>query len=485
MMHKYRFVSVPRFARLSPRSSGLFLAVVALILQAAAGHSHASPARVQPEAAKARAALDFRQVIAEAKEKVFPAVVYIRCLREDLEGGKKQTKEVSGSGVIVTPDGEVVTNWHVIDKAVSVRCLLSDGQAFKATIVGSDKSTDLAMLRLDLASGIPAPPPSELPYAQIGDSTLLREGDFVMAMGAPWGLNRSVTIGIIACTRRYLEQTSEYSLWLQTDASINPGNSGGPLINTEGKIIGINTRASSMGGDMGFAVPTPTINVVLDQIRKQGEVAWSWTGLQLQPLRDFNKESYFDGTEGVIVAATDPDSPARAAGFQTRDRLLSVNGQSLNALTSEDLPAVQMTLGLLPKGLPARFNLLRGGEALSLEVQPRAKGKVEGEERDLPRWDMTVKAINQFDNPDLYFHRKEGVFVFGLKYPGNAGNANFRPKDIITQIEGKDVKTLDDIKAIHKEAIDNVATKNRYVFTVLRGGLNKQVVLDFSRDFSK
>jgi len=472
MMHKYRMDGLSGLAR--ALTFGVAIATGSLI-----AHAQSLPASASP-ADKAQAALDFRQVIADAKEKVFPAVVYIRCLRESMEGGKKETQEVSGSGVIMTPDGEVITNWHVIDKASSVRCLLSDGRAFRATIVGSDKSTDLAMLRLQLEPGSPP-----LPHATFGDSSSLNEGDFVMAMGAPFGLNRSVTIGIIACTTRYLEDISEYSLWLQTDASINPGNSGGPLVNTLGQVIGINTRGSQMGGDMGFAVPSKAVRVVADQIRLQGEVAWSWTGLQLQPLRDFNKNTYFDGTEGVIVAATDPDSPARAAGFEPRDRLTSVNGEKITALTAEELPAVQMTLGLLPKDTPASFTVLRGSETKEIKVSPRAKGKVEGEELDLPRWDFTAKSINQFDNPDLYFHRKEGVFVFGLKYPGNAGNAGLRQKDIITQIEGQPVTSMDQLRALHKTAIENVSAKNRYVFTVLRGGLQKQIVLDFARDFSK
>ena len=240
---------------------------------------------------------DFRRVVGDAKAKVFPAVIFIKCISENLESGKKLSQEVAGSGVIISPTGEALTNWHVIDKAVDIRCLLYDGRAMDAKVVGSDKDTDLALIQLTVPSGGGA-----LPYSTFGDSTKLKEGDFVMAMGAPWGMARSVSIGIVSCTRRFLPEHSEYSLWLQTDASISPGNSGGPLVNTAGETIGINARGEMMGGDLGFAIPSDTIKVIVAQLRDQHEVNWSWTGLQLQPLHDFNRNTYFDAAEGVIVA---------------------------------------------------------------------------------------------------------------------------------------------------------------------------------------
>src|SRR6185437_4483512 len=153
----------------------------------------------------------------------------------------------------------------------------------------SDKDADLAVIRVNRPADKKKTP---LPFAAMGDSTKLQEGDFVMAMGAPWGLSRSVSLGIISCTKRYLPNTSEYSIWLQTDASISPGNSGGPLVNTNGELVGINTRAMLQGGDMGFAVPSETIVPVVEQLRAGGRVNWSWTGLQLQPLKDFNRNMY-------------------------------------------------------------------------------------------------------------------------------------------------------------------------------------------------
>ena len=449
-----------------------------LVLFAAGAAGAAETARSDAESPLAR--FDFRQVISGAKDKVFPAVVYIKVLQETHESGQKVSQEVSGSGVIISDKGEVLTNWHVVDKAVDVRCLLLDGRAMDAKIVGADKDTDLALLQLAAPAG-----GGPLPHAVLGDSDKLKEGDFVMAMGAPWGLSRSVSMGIIACARRFLPGASQYSLWLQTDASISPGNSGGPLVNTEGEVIGINTRGAVVGGDIGFAVPASIIRDIVAQIRQFGRVNWSWTGLQLQPLKDFDRNIYFEGSEGVIVAETDPESPARRAGLQARDRIVKIGGKAVTAVTDEDLPAVRRMIGLLPKHQKVPIDLVRGDKPLTIEIEPREKGKVEGSELDCPRWDLTVREINQFDTPDLYFYRPKGVFVYGVKGPGNAELAGLRPLDIVVKIDGREVTTLDDVRAIHKEAINGLKTKHRAIFSVLRNGLLRQVVLDFSRDFSK
>ena len=423
---------------------------------------------------------DFRQIVQEAKDGVFPAVVYIKCLRESHESGKKITHEMAGSGVIISASGEVLTNWHVVEKAVQVRCLLLDGQAMTARVIGSDKDTDLALLQLNLPEGV-----TGVPFAPMGDSATLREGDFVMAMGAPWGMNRSVSIGIISCTERYLPGNSEYSLWLQTDAAISPGNSGGPLVNTAGEIVGINTRGIMQGGDTGFAIPSKTAAMIASRLREFEKVDWTWTGLQLQPLKNFDRDIYFEGTEGVIVGETDPESPARRAGLQVHDRVLAINGQPISGERAEDLPAIRRMLALLPKDEQVQLQLRRGGEMETVSFMPRDKGRVEGEELDCPRWDMTVKTINQFDNPDLHFYRSKGVYIFGVKYPGNASTAGLNAQDIVTQIDGREVKTLDDVKKVHAELVANVRTKHRVVFVVLRSGLMRQVVLDFSRDYEK
>ncbi len=423
---------------------------------------------------------DFRQVVNRAKETVFPSVVYLRCVVENNELGQRLRVNASGSGVLVSADGELVTNWHVVNRALEVRCLLNDGRAFAADIVGQDKDTDLALVRLRLPAG------ETVPFAKLGDSTRLQEGDFVMALGAPWGLNRSVSFGIVACARRYLPEGSEYSPWIQTDASISPGNSGGPLVDTEGRVIGINARGATQGGDMGFAIPAEVVSIVLPRLRDGDDAGWAWTGLQLQPLRDFQRNITFDGDQGVIIVGTDENSPASEAGFRARDRLLAIDGAPVTALMEENLPDVRRRLALLPVDRPARLTVQRDGQSLELTLSPRIKGRVLGEELACPRWDFSVKAINQFEVPDLHFQRSEGVYVFGVRSPGNAAGSGLVQRDILLKINGVDVRTLDDVRGIHARSLAGLSNggPRRLVLSVLRGGRSVQIAIDVSRDYS-
>lgn len=422
---------------------------------------------------------DFQETIQQAKDKVFPAVVHIRALKDDMQLGKNISSAISGSGVIISADGEVLTNWHVVNKVKNIRCQLYDGSSYDAELIGADKDTDLALIKLNLAKGhVPA-------TAEIRDISTLKAGDFVMAMGAPWGLNRSVSIGIISCASRYLPNQSQYSLWYQTDASISPGNSGGPLVNAEGYVVGINTLGSMRGGDMGFAVPAATILKVIPRIRKYGKVNWAWTGIQLQPLNDFNRNMTFDFKTGVMVAGTDPESPARRVGLQTRDRIIKINGVPVTAVTDEDVPAIQSKLALMPFGKKIVLTTVRDGKTLEILLTPREKGKVEGDEFECSRWDFTVKTINQFDNPELYFQRKQGVFIYGIEYPGNSSSAGLQRQDIILNIDNTPIENLADIEKVYAEKTANIKISHKVMITVLRGGLMHQLVLDFSRDYDK
>jgi len=414
-----------------------------------------------------------------AREKVFPALVFVKVIQQTHDQGERSSRSGAGSGVLISQDGEFLTNWHVVEKSESVRCLLTDGRAFPANVIGMDKDTDLALCRLVLPEG------EHVPFAALGDSDRLVEGDPVFVMGAPWGMSRSISSGIISCTRRYLEEASEYTLWLQTDASISPGNSGGPVVNQSGEVVGITARGTLLGGNMGFAIPASSAVMVAERLRVYKSMNWSWTGLQLQPLRDFDKNMYFDFKDGVIVSATDAGSPARKAGIQPKDRLVAINGVPVTALTQEDIPSINCMLGLLAKEQPATFTFIRNGETLTVTMTPREKGQVEGDEQEFPRWDFSAKVINQFDTPNLYFYREKGVFVFAVKYPGNAQASELRPNDIIVKAGGRDVQSMEDLQEAHKEALEGIAQNHRITFTVLRSGQTRVISLDFSRDYKR
>lgn len=423
---------------------------------------------------------DFREVIRKAREEVFPSVVFIKCVTESHESGEKSQRELTGSGVIISPEGHVLTNWHVTEKAVKIRCQLLDGRAMTARLLGSDQDVDLALLKLEPSEDGP-----DLPHAQLGDSDELEEGDFVMAMGAPWGMSRSVSMGIISCSERYLPGNSQYSLWLQTDASISPGNSGGPLVNTEGEVVGITSRGIMRGGDLGFAIPSKTVKALIPQFREEGMVRWSWTGLKLQPLHDFDRDTYFEGDRGVIVSDVEANSPAQTAGIKPEDRLLSLNGKPLNAKYEEKLPQVRRKLALLPNKKPVTLTLRRDGKKKTVTLVPREKGQVEGEELECPRWDLTVKAINQFSEPQLFFYRKKGVYVLGTKRPGNAANSGLAKRDILLQIGEQQIRSLEDVKQAYKKAMGDVENRPRVVVKVMRNGTPRQFVLEFGRDYSE
>ena len=262
--------------------------------------------------------VDFRDTVRRAKDAVFPSLVYVRVITEGRSDGKLEKVQASGSGVIVTEDGEFLTNHHVVDRASRIRCQLTDGAMYDAKVVGKDKDLDVALLKLSAPTGI------VFPAAKLS-TRRLDVGSVGLAMGAPWGLARSVSMGIVSCNDRYLEGAGDYTLWYQTDAAISPGNSGGPLVDTHGEVIGLNARGNIFGAQ-GFTIPSRIILELLPNLRKHGDAHWAWFGIDWQPLKDFERDTSFDATNGVVVAGTDPQGPARAAGLEPNDRVVAIDG---------------------------------------------------------------------------------------------------------------------------------------------------------------
>ena len=422
---------------------------------------------------------DFREIILNARAEVFPTLVYIRVVHQSLGSGMDKKGIASGSGVLISPEGELLTNFHVIDKATEIRCLLTDGSAYTATVVGSDKDLDVALLKLERPKEA-----APLPYATLSNERV-EIGDIVLAMGAPWGLARSVTMGIISCTDRFLDGAGPYTLWYQTDAAISPGNSGGPLVNTDGKVVGLNARGSLYGGQ-AFTIPSPIILEVLPDLRQYGNAHWSWFGLQFQPLHDFDRNMIFDATNGVVIAGTEQGSPARKAGIQPNDRVTAINGEPVTVRDSEDLPALARHLGRMPIGTNVLFSVVRKGEPLQVEIAPREKGAVEGSEKAYERWGFTAKEINQFDTPELAFFAADGgIFVMAISWDGNASYSGLSERDIILTIDGKPVKTLDELTAIYESCMEKLPEKAQISLTVLRKGRKVQLVLKYLEDTEK
>ena len=421
---------------------------------------------------------DFRAVVSEAKAAVAPSVVFIRVIYNNTESGRNRQGVASGSGVIVSKDGEVLTNHHVIDKTSEIRCQLADGRSFSAKVVGKDKDLDIALLKLDMPEG------TDVPVAAISPRPL-NVGEVVLAMGAPWGLARSVSMGIVSCNDRFLEDCGDYTLWYQTDAAISPGNSGGPLVDTEGFVVGLNARGNIFGAQ-GFTIPSATILEILPDLRKYGEAHWAWFGFKLQPLEDFKRNIRFDADEGALVADVEQGSPAEKAGLKPNDLLVSVDGEKVTARFWEDIPAIERRLGRKEFEKPCTLSIVRGGKSVEVAVAPTEKGRVEGEEFACGRWGLTAKEINRFYNPDLTFFAPEGgVYVSGIAWDGNAETCGFREKDILVSIGGKSVKTVADVKAVYEESLAKLSERTRLPIVISRNGRRTTLVLDYNEDTEK
>ena len=422
---------------------------------------------------------DFREVIRRTGEEVFPSLVYIRVVREDLSDAKNQKQVVSGSGVVITEDGEVLTNHHVIDRATEIRCLLSGGAAYTAKVVGFDKDMDVALLRLSAGTNAVSLKAARLSVEPV------KTGDVVLAMGAPWGLARSVTMGIVSCTDRYLEGAGQYTLWYQTDAAISPGNSGGPLVDTEGRVVGLNARGNLFGGQ-AFTIPSSAILEILPHLRAKGNAAWSWFGFKFQPLNDFNRNMRFPFEKGVMVAGTDAGSPARKAGFLPNDRIVSIDGVETTAMNAEDLPALERRLGRLPFGREVVFAAERKGRPFTARIAPCEKGRVEGEQKAYERWGLTAQEINQFAEPELAFFAPDGgLYVAATSWEGNAAVSGLKRKDVIVSIDGKPVKTLADLDAIYAAALRDLPGRHKMRVVIARKGREMQFVLNYLEDTEK
>ena len=419
--------------------------------------------------------VDFRDTVSEATSAVFPSLVYVRVITEDRYDGKLEKVQASGSGVVITEDGELLTNHHVIDRASRIRCQLSDGASYDAEVIGKDKDLDIALLKLQAPSG------TVFSAATLSDRWL-GLGEVVLAMGAPWGLARSVSLGIISCNDRYLEGAGDYTLWYQTDAAISPGNSGGPLVDTRGEVVGINARGFIFG-DQSFTIPSSTILELLPRLREHGDAHWAWFGIDWQPLRDFDKDISFDASEGVIVAGTDPQGPAREAGLLPNDRVVAIDGKPVTALFQENIPALNRDLARLPFDQAVRFDYVRDGATNQVSIVSRRKGDVEGKEVEFKRWGFTAKEVNRFDTPDLAFFAPDGgVFISSVSWDGNADNAGLKRRDIVKKVGGREIKAIPDLQTAYDEAITNLATKTQVGVDILRAGRPMHFILNYRKD---
>jgi len=350
-------------------------------------------------------------------------------------GGRDYSEERQslGSGFVIDADGYIMTNAHVVDGADEIMVRLNDRRDLKAELVGADEKTDVAVLKVDA---------DNLPTLNLGDSDGLKVGEWVAAIGSPFGFDHSVTAGIISAINRTLPRDA-YVPFIQTDVAINPGNSGGPLFNLDGEVIGINSQIfTRSGGFMGlsFAIPINVAMDVADQLRSEGHVTRGWLGVMIQPVsRDLAESFGMDQAEGALIADVDPDGPAARGGLQAGDIILSVNGDSVER--SSSLPRL---IGKVSPESEVELTLLRGGEQVTESVTvgnwpETAEGSQERGGSSPARLGIAVQSLSDAELGK--FAIDSGVRVTEVDPRGVAAASGIRTGDVLVSIDNQTIQS--------------------------------------------
>jgi serine protease Do len=354
-----------------------------------------------------------------------------------------------GTGVIVDEQGHIITNNHVIGESSEVTVRLSNERTVKAKVVGTDPRTDLAVIKIKVKEELPKP-------AKLGDSEKLKIGEWVVAAGASFGLDNTITAGIVSAKGRAISGGAQYEDFIQTDAAINPGNSGGPLVNLRGEVVGINTAiVSKSGGYMGigFAIPVNMAKQVLESLISNGKVTRGWLGVGIQNLNEDLARSFdYSDTEGALVGHVDRKGPAHKAGLQQGDIIVQLgnskikNVNQLRNLVASIKPGTSTDLTILRAGKKETRSVTIGElPNTPTEVEPEVDGSVE----DLG---VTVEEFDQSSPRKPRTDRTEGLVITQVEPQGLAARADLQPGDIIVSINGKEVSTIEEFRTMTEKA---------------------------------
>ncbi len=413
-----------------------------------------------------------RQDIEFARKTVYPALVNIAVITRFYNQGRAQRAPAGGSGVIVTPDGVVLTNFHVAGNTTHITCTMPDGEPFEATVITHDPLTDLTVLRLNVKKRKPSAPP--LPFAKLGNSDNLNVGDYVLAMGNPLMLASSMTLGIVSNTRRVFtdfngtemqdveldngEKTGLFTRWIQHDALILPGNSGGPLVNLKGEVIGINELG---GNGVGFAIPSNIAAEVLRQALAVGTVKRGWIGVSVLPVKKIGQE------KGALVSAVWPASPADKSGLKPGDIITNLDGNEVNVRFFEEAPLFYQAVAALPAGKTITIGYLRSGEKRSATATVAPMEKANGEEDESKSLGVSIQAITGPFARAEELPDRDGVYVTGVRqsYPFNNAQPPIQNGDVVLAVGGAKTSSLDEFrKAVAAQKSDT------FVVTIRRDG---------------
>jgi len=351
-------------------------------------------------------------------------------------------RQGSGSGFIIRNDGIVITNNHVVEDAKEILVTLNDKREFNAKVLGRDPKTDLAVLKIE--------PKGELPVAKLGDSESLQVGDWVMAIGNPFGLSNTVTAGIVSAKGRSIG-AGPYDNFIQTDASINPGNSGGPLFNERGEVVGINSAIFSQGGGnigIGFAIPINLAKKLVPELEAHGSVTRGWLGVAIQQVTpDLAKSLGLEEARGALVADVTSGSPAAKGGVQRGDVIVSYNSKKV--AESSMLPSL---VAETPVGETVPVEVLRNGKNTTLEVkvaklaEETAANESEEQGAEKNKWGLALRELQPEEREQAGVKADEGVLVAGIAPESPAAEANLQVGDVILEVNRVSVGSVADLK---------------------------------------
>ncbi len=375
-------------------------------------------------------------------------------------GGNSPKKEFKrrglGSGFIISADGYVVTNNHVVERAEDIKVILEDGTEFKAEVIGKDTKTDLAVLKIEADY--------DFAVVELGNSEQLRIGDWVMAIGNPFGLGYTVTSGIISAKGRSLG-LGAYDDFIQTDAPLNPGNSGGPLFNLNGEVIGVNTAIVARGQGIGFAIPINLASNVINQLKNSGKVVRGWLGVIIQEITPELAEGIgLQNTDGALIADVSPDSPADRARLKSGDVVIKFNDQPI-----EEFSDLTRFVGATKPDSDVNLTIIRNGSEKVLNVQlgelkDKQKPAVQDNQPE-SKIGLIVKEITPQMAKKYNLDREEGVIIINVERGSKAFDAGFRSGDIIVNIDKEEINSIDE----YEKAIERVINGKLALFLVKRG----------------
>lgn len=393
-----------------------------------------------------------------------------RSPREDDGREYERRSEGRGSGVIIDEEGYILTNNHVVEGAEEVTVKLSDDREFEAEIVGTDPMTDIALLKIK-ENGIVA----QNGVALLGDSDEIRVGDWAIAVGNPFGLDRTVTVGVISAKGRSglhiadsggRDRSPTFQDFIQTDASINFGNSGGPLVNIRGEVIGINTAINTQGQGIGFAIPINVVKKVAEQLRESGRVVRGFLGIWFSELnRDIAEAKDLDVTKGIIVNQVMEDSPAKEAGIQQGDVIVAFDGKEIDS----DSQFQFMVAGTEP-GKTINLEVIRDGKRKTIPVKLGERDTEEvaqaEDEEEEPWLGLTVESTSGSFARQHNITEDEGVIVVQVEPGSPADDKGLQPLDVILEVDNRKIESLRDYRGISQDLKDR---EKAILFLVKRG----------------